>query len=190
MRIFYIDSENIEDSWVTILKWVDPKDEVYVFYTENSKNIRIEDIDIIKNHKGKLQTLSVNKGPNALDFQLASLLGYHVGKVKAQHIILSGDRGFIPLEEFWKKRAEVLVMENERAFAQYLETGKIPARTRKPSGRIVRTLRDNAERRKVQSILDKSDGYDLAKVYEQLIQAFGDERGLKIYRTIKTQLRD
>lgn len=191
MNIFYVDSENVEESWVELLKKVEPDTRIYVFYTENSKNIRISDIHLLRDFRGALETIAVEKGNNALDFQLASMLGYHIAKAEATHIILSGDKGFIPLEEFWKDKAKVIVLENEIAYAQYQETGKVPERHRKSSGKIVsETLQDQKERRRVQSILDKCNGYELSQIYERLTGEFGEARGLEIYRRIKAHLRD
>ena len=107
MSCYFIDYENVNISGIEGVKNLKPEDTVYIFYSEQIKNILFEKcIELVKS-KAKIEFIKISKpGKNSLDFQLATYLGYILGKEKKQSIyIISKDTGFDCIIAFWKGRS-------------------------------------------------------------------------------------
>lgn len=105
MNYYLVDYENVGTEGVKELKKIKSEDVLVIFYSERSKSISLDVINIISNSNIKLVVQKVTVGTkNALDFQLATYLGYLIGKESSagKYYIVSKDKGFDCLCEHWK----------------------------------------------------------------------------------------
>ncbi len=108
MKIYLVDFENVKSKGLAGIDSLGETDKVIVFYSENSDTISFEMHQKVLTSAAQIQYLKVNVGgKNALDFQLATLLGYLVGRNEYSHIfIISNDKGFDFLHDFWQAKFE------------------------------------------------------------------------------------
>ena len=101
--IYYIDSENVGDSWIELLN--DSDSRFIVFYTGHSPRIAYPQAIQLVNAANKPEFIECHEGNNGLDFQLVTYLGY---EIHADHsnemIIVSNDTGFDAAVLFWTDR--------------------------------------------------------------------------------------
>ena len=107
MHYFLIDFENV--SSVHELENIDgikKGGKAIVFYTKNCKNITLAPLCKLQEHNIKVSFQMVRSGKNALDFQLASYLGYLIASKNnhAHFHIVSCDKDFDCLVSYWKKK--------------------------------------------------------------------------------------
>lgn len=107
MNYFLVDFENVRTDGIKDLKGVQEGDSMVVFYSENCKSITLDVLDSIIALKLKYSSFKVKVGTkNALDFQLASYLGYLIGQngIDTNYYIVSNDKGFEVVVDFWKEQ--------------------------------------------------------------------------------------
>ena len=106
---YLIDYENIlsTSDICGVIEEIPSESVIFIFYSEVSKNIPIEALEILRK---KQMTFLFNKAivgtKNALDFQLSSYLGYLIRETKeqeAQYFIVSNDKGYDCLSEFYER---------------------------------------------------------------------------------------
>jgi hypothetical protein len=102
-RLFLVDFENVHLSGIKGISSLDDEDEVYIFCSDSQK----ESVAVISELCPKARYIKIfNNCPNALDFQLASYLGYTIcqqvqNNAEVQYFLISKDTGFSVLETFW-----------------------------------------------------------------------------------------
>lgn len=112
MRQYFVDTENVGLTWTEILKTCSYKDKIFLFYTENAAKLDWQKVQCVLNSRANVYAEECSTGTNALDFQLVSALGHQIGAYKANHeeteeceyIIISNDKGYDPVLNFWDKR--------------------------------------------------------------------------------------
>ena len=101
--IYYIDSENVGDSWIKLLDETDSR--VLVFYTGHSPRIAYSQAIRLMNATNKPEFIECYEGNNGLDFQLVSYMGYELHADNSNEmIIVSNDTGFDAVVHFWTAR--------------------------------------------------------------------------------------
>ena len=68
--IYFIDSENVGDSWVSLVTASSPYDEILVFYTLKSPHMNYRSLRLLKESSREVTFIECCEGSNALDFQL------------------------------------------------------------------------------------------------------------------------
>ncbi len=106
MNIYFIDYENTKVHGLCGLEKLGRFDKVIIFYSENAQSITIECMKSINATKAKVQLEQAEIGRHDfLDFQLSSYLGYMVKKhPHSNFFIVSEDKGYECLTDFWKKK--------------------------------------------------------------------------------------
>ena len=107
MNCYLVDFENVRTDGIKALNGVQPGDAMVVFYSENCKSITLDVLESIISLKLKYSSFKVKVGTkNALDFQLASYLGYLIGQGGADmnYCIVSEDKGFEAIADFWREQ--------------------------------------------------------------------------------------
>ena len=107
MNYYLVDFENVKIDGLKDMKGVGEGDSMIIFYSENCKSITLDVIDSIMALKLDYSSFKVKVGSkNALDFQLTSYLGYLIGKYGSDAVyhIVSEDKGFAFVADFWKKQ--------------------------------------------------------------------------------------
>ncbi len=109
-KYFLVDYENVESAGLEGFAKLSPDDVVEVFYTEKSNRLSIDFFELylsMKDTAPRLILTKVAKGNQALDMQLSSYLGSLVagnGSDGFVYIIVSKDKGYGVLQQFWKKK--------------------------------------------------------------------------------------
>lgn len=105
---YYVDFENVQADGLNGLGALDATDVVTVLYTSNSDRMPLRVLDMASGCKAAVRTEKVACGtPNALDFQLATMLGHDIASFGAstkRFVIVSNDTGYCCLASFWQAR--------------------------------------------------------------------------------------
>lgn len=102
---YFIDSENMGDSWISLLNKITLDDSIIVFYTSKSPNISYKNVILIKQSSMNIEFIECYEGNNALDFQLCTELGYRINNISDnQFIIVSNDKGFDAVIKYWVRQ--------------------------------------------------------------------------------------
>ncbi len=105
-KYYLIDYENVHKTGFNGLLNLTESDNVIIFYSGNADKITFNLHKEIVDSKADITYFEVRAGgKNALDFQLSTYLGYILGnKKKAKCYIVSNDKGFEFVRDFWKKQ--------------------------------------------------------------------------------------
>lgn len=106
MNYYLVDFENVKKDGLDGVHLLNPEDKVCIFYSKNADSITFDQHRRIMESKADIELCKVEVGSkNALDFQLATQLGFLVAnKAAAQYYIVSKDKGFEILSGYWKSR--------------------------------------------------------------------------------------
>ena len=104
MSIYLVDFENVTSEGLSGVARLAEEDNVILFYSANAHKISLNVHRAICNTKAKVSYFEVAVGgKNALDHQLSTYLGYLIGQNRnMQYFIVSKDRGYQYLSDFWK----------------------------------------------------------------------------------------
>jgi len=101
--IYYIDSENVGDSWIELIN--EPDSRFLVFYTGHSPRIAYPQVIQLMNAANRPEFVECFEGNNGLDFQLVSYMGYELRENNSNEmVIVSNDTGFDTVVHFWTER--------------------------------------------------------------------------------------
>lgn len=106
-RCFLVDSENVANRWIPLLREKKLGDRIFLFYTAKSPTLPYELVkELIQNpDSAQLGWISCFMGLNALDFQLVSELGHMIGTngtdAEITYYILSNDHGYDAVCQYW-----------------------------------------------------------------------------------------
>lgn len=107
MNHFLIDFENVSSEELKQVKGIKKNDDVILFYLNACKNVSLESLSALSKHGVHFSAQKISAGTkNALDFQLASHLGYLIGTCPTEdtYRIVSKDKGYDCLITYWKAR--------------------------------------------------------------------------------------
>ena len=106
MSYYLVDFENVKKDGLDGVHLLHPEDKVCIFYSKNADSITFDQHRRIMESKADIELCKVEVGSkNALDFQLATQLGFLIAnKAAAQYYIVSKDKGFEILSGYWKSR--------------------------------------------------------------------------------------
>lgn len=105
MAVYLVDFENVSSAGISGIQKLTKEDKVYIFYTVNASNMSFAaHLNLLSSPAEVVYYNVASGGKNALDFQLASFLGYLIcqGKDK-KFCIISNDRGFEYVKTFWER---------------------------------------------------------------------------------------
>ncbi len=105
-KFYLIDYENVNKYGFNGILKLDENDNVIIFYSGNADKMTFDLHKQILDSKANITYFEIScGGKNALDFQLSSYIGYLIGsKKKCRCFIVSNDRGFEYIRDFWKKQ--------------------------------------------------------------------------------------
>ena len=106
MGIYLVDYENVHNDGVTDIQKLSASDRVVIFYGDSIKSIPFETHVEMMASKAAIEYIEKHKeAKNYLDFQLATYLGFLIGKgEKGPVYIISQDTGFDSIVDFWRGR--------------------------------------------------------------------------------------
>lgn len=105
MAVYMIDYENVKTGGLNGISRLTASDRVIIFYSENANRLTFDLHQRLMASPAKIEYREVSVGGhNALDFQLVTYLGYLIAKEpEGQYLIISNDRGFEHVVNFWRK---------------------------------------------------------------------------------------
>lgn len=109
--IYFIDSENVNDAWISIATSAALEDELLVFYTAKSPHMSYEKvIELTTSGTHPINWVKCVEGNNALDFQLVTELGFRIAtSPESRFVLVSNDNGFEAAVRYWKQKGVDIV---------------------------------------------------------------------------------
>lgn len=106
MNYYLVDFENVKKDGLDGIHKLEKEDRVCILYSKNADSITFEQHKKIMESKADIELCKVDVGSkNALDFQLATQLGFLIAnKTADSYYIVSKDKGFEILSGYWKNR--------------------------------------------------------------------------------------
>lgn len=115
MAIYLIDYENVRVEGLKGVAKLTEDDSVCIFYSENQDKLTFGLHRRLCESKATIEYVKIRLDrKNALDFQLASILGYKIAQNEGQEfVIVSKDKGYDSTIELWKsKKIEISRVED------------------------------------------------------------------------------
>lgn len=116
-RRYLVDYENVHTFGLNGIDMLSENDEVIIFYSKNSNAVTFETVQTMLNTNANILFTNVVVGTHdALDFQLATFLGYIVAintRDPWQIIIISKDHGYDVITAFWKEHKNIIINRAE-----------------------------------------------------------------------------
>ncbi len=105
LATYLIDFENVRSDGLRGINWLSENDTVVIFYSNNADTLTFEAMDLILNSNAAIRKFKIARGgKNALDFQLATYLGFLIHENGNPYFyIISRDNGFHYVIDFWKR---------------------------------------------------------------------------------------
>ena len=104
MNLIFVDYENVSIKGLNGIENLEDDSIVYLFYSENTAHLPMTMVATLNSTKAEMRYILTKVGKNALDFTLASVLGFVI-KERFQEdtfYIVSKDKGFDVLVDYWK----------------------------------------------------------------------------------------
>ena len=108
MAAILVDYENVAGkNGLQGLEFLCPKDSLYIFYSKACEKIRADQMRIIVNSGCRFKAIKlVNSRTNALDFYIATECGVLLQSGEKQIAVVSGDKGFHSVADYFSIRPE------------------------------------------------------------------------------------
>lgn len=105
MAVYLIDFENVTSAGISGIQRLSKEDKVYIFYTVNASNMSFAaHMNLLSSPAEVIYYNVTSGGKNALDFQLASFLGYLISNSEDKDFyIISNDKGYDHVKNFWER---------------------------------------------------------------------------------------
>lgn len=193
MSYYLVDFENVKRDGLDGIHLLEEEDRVCIFYSKNADSITFDQHRRIIESRASIEFCKVEVGSkNALDFQLATQLGFLIANQSAeQYYIVSKDKGFEILGGYWKSRGVAVTL--------------IADITGRSHDHETQELREKLAE-KLQEILNEENDVSVNEVLK-IVQQYKTKQGImnalmkkypsadnkkssKIYKTIKPLLSD
>lgn len=110
---YFVDSENVSSAWLAIIPTLEAKDHIYLMFSQHTADIRVSISQLLELspflalYSDQIEVVPCAKkvSPNGMDMELVSFMGFIIGSSRsktAEYVIVSNDKGFDPVVEFWK----------------------------------------------------------------------------------------
>ena len=195
-KTYFIDSENVGDSWISLLDTVADDDEIIVFFTDKSPHMNYNNVVILtdyfsNNTKKKPTFIKCCEGSNALDFQLSTELGFRVHDINdGEYIIFANDNGYEAVINYWKKRGITIQHLRPNANSQMSPTVPLTPNNTVVAPKQLENTKPELDSGSVPSsaleILYILGRDNLQNLHLALQQLYGTKKGKNYYNAFKT----
>lgn len=183
-KVYFVDTENVRSSWITLLPTFDERDIVRVFYTVNTNALTYDDLEAIMTFKGLISFHPCEKGKNALDFQLSVELGRNLSPTFEEYIIVSNDTGFDAVVNYASNKGykvsriatPQIGLSKRDAF---LSLGCKLSIKQTQLTDLLQIIDDTSSSKKTKR---------LSKIYTSIIQKYGQKAGCELYQKLKPHI--
>lgn len=186
---YLIDSENLKRDWMISILSHSSNCHYHIFFTKNSPPMPLDVVKAMMEKASHLDFITCCTGPNALDFQLVSWMGYMLGTNPNDHyIIVSGDTGFDSVIHFWKERGISISRIQDISSPQPTKKNISELATlcsAALSGSISKKDIDQTVTL-IENILSSQTSNYKSKIHTKLVQTFDQKKGSMIYNTCKS----
>lgn len=168
MTYYFVDYENVHSEGIVDCSELEQGDIVYVFYTEQAKNITLDILEQFTRRGIRLELDKAGTGAkNALDFQLSSYLGYVIARHETEplrYVIVSKDTGFDRLVQFWGEKGIQILRQPGISVKEEPKKEKA-VKESKSKGRKGKTAKESSEEKTKQTAKDnvKENSKETAK---------------------------
>lgn len=193
MSYYLVDFENVKKDGLDGIHMLGSEDTVCIFYSKNADSITFDLHRRLMESKATIELCKVEVGSkNALDFQLATQLGFLIASKSAKsYYIVSRDKGFEILSGYWKNREVSVALIADI-------TGKSPDNeTQELREKLENILKENLaedDRVTVDEILKIVQQYKTKQgIMNALMKKYpsaDNKKSSKIYKAIKPLLSD
>jgi len=190
MKLFLIDTENVSD-YKSLIPHINIEDEIIFCCTSKSKTISIDCLKDLYNSRGMLSFLDFYNGsPNALDFQMVSLLTEKVILNEYdEYYIYSNDTGFdVACRYLSDKYIRVIdrigtnVISNESIEFELSPVDEKDSLSRKLIDLVNST--NNLSRDRLSLEVNKIRfKYSKSDIHNELVKIYGKDMGSKLYKS-------
>lgn len=190
-KVYFIDSENVGDSWIDLLEEADSR--FIVFYTGHSPRIAYPQAIQLMNVTNKPEFVACYEGNNGLDFQLVSYLGYELHTDNTNEmVIVSNDTGFDAVVHFWLDRG-MNIMRISHPNASNTQNLKIKEPvsddeyiTGSLSVEVAEKI-SGIDKREFYTIINCIGIDDFSYIHLALVHFYGNKNGENIYKCLKKE---
>ena len=202
MRYYFIDYENVHQSGLNGIEKLTENDKLIIFYTTNAETLTFSLYEKLILCKAEIQLYKVQcGGKNALDFQLATFLGYILGQnTDIDCHIISNDKGYEYVRSFWKeKNVKIKISSDIEGNILKLLPAVVPApvvvKKETDFDKAVKPL--NLSKSDIDALLkifnDSSSVKDISKrkqsISNTITQTFGNSKSSKYYQALKPLIK-
>lgn len=186
-KIYYIDSENVGDSWIELLEESEAR--FLVFYTGHSPRIAYPQAIQLMNATTKPEFIECHEGNNGLDFQLVTYLGYELHADNTNEIIIvSNDTGFDAVVSFWSERG-MNVSRVARSITSNSKPIEIPVSDEEvvvstSSVKVTEKI-NGIDKNEIYTIINCVGKNDPSYIHLALVHFYGNKNGENIYKALK-----
>ncbi|MBQ9403999.1 MAG: hypothetical protein IJU15_03355 [Synergistaceae bacterium] len=189
MNYYFIDYENTGPEGLTGIEKLDGENTLFIFYSTNADKITFDIHIKLNKSEAAIKYYKVKAGQkNALDFQLASYLGFIIkenSESQCKYFIVSKDNGFSSLLSFWKERGvnlELIINTTGQSL-------QAPASAAKElEQKVSELLNDSVNSAAIANIITS---YKTKQgINNALVKLFQSKKGGEIYKAIKTLIAD
>lgn len=183
MSVYLVDYENVGVNGLNGIEQIDKEEAVHIFYSENADKLTFEMHKKISESKANIHYYRADVGKkNALDFQLATYLGYLIALAgNEDYYIVSKDETFSFLVKFWNKQNKSVHMTSNLL----MEDGKKEQQQLKEQ--VVLLLPELKE--EAEDIAAYIQKYKTKQgINNALVKKYKSERAGEIYKGIKSLL--
>lgn len=178
MSFYLIDYENVSASGLDGLETLCAQDSVLIFYTENADRLTFSAHRRLMESKARIRYYKVESGSkNALDFQLASYLGYLIHEdTGSSYYIISKDSGFESVINFWSKHQVKILRLPNLDVEHTCQTNK----------ELTAKLSELLNEAEVKTVFDMIQKYKTKQgLNNALMKQFDNKKTSEIYRIMK-----
>ena len=168
------------------------EDTVLIFYTNNAKKI---DLDVLLKCRGaRVEAIKVPAGKQSADMHIGTYLGFLAGKnreMKSNYIILSKDTDYDKIVQFLMNEENITVCRREQIKETNLSIKEPHSLKCEVQQSLSKAVYSDEVMNDVTSDLAKNYGVKNGKqqIYRSIISKYGQDKGLKIYTTIKKSIQ-
>ena len=217
MATILVDYENVSATdGLKGVEYLNEKDTLIIFYSQCCEKIRAEYIELIEKSQCEFKTYKlVRTGKNALDFYIAVECGILCASGETQIFIISKDKGFSAVSDFFRIRQEAetvtvyaapnveaalltstspedagrrgMIKEKSKPLNIEAEQARIKEH-RAFVEKLVKAFEGTAYEKKTDTILRFVEGHDIKVprlLYTGSLHEFGREDGRAIYQMLK-----
>lgn len=193
MSYYLVDFENVKKDGLDGIHLLEEKDMVCIFYSKNADSITFEQHRRIMESKAAIEFCKVDVGSkNALDFQLATQLGFLIANHRAdQYYIVSKDKGFEILGGYWKGRGvAVTLIADITGKSHDHETQELREKLSEKLQEILKEEKDVSVNEVLKIVQQYKTKQGIMNALTKKYPSKDNKKSSRIYRAIKPLLSD